>query len=140
MKQSLFVIVLFLLAACSNTSNEAVKEKVIGKWQYDATAMMEIFEEQNPSSDELMMIQQFITRHQNDIYDFQAEDVLIFTPVVGTQISGTWGLSPDGEQLFLNLGRQGQPNPIGEITDQRMVLIADSTSGVRYTRVFQRIE
>jgi hypothetical protein len=58
----------------------------------------------------------------------------------GARQVGTWKLNNNGTTLFLNLNGQDQPNEIKELSEERVILSADSEQGILYDRVLIPVE
>ncbi|MBV6654675.1 MAG: hypothetical protein KI786_13000 [Mameliella sp.] len=138
MKKVAFVALIALLAAC--TSNEEQKNMLLGKWQYDPARMSEEFQKTSPSAQEQIALERFVMMYQNDAFSFEEGGAMTITSPNGSPITGTWDVSPDGKTLYMNVGAQDIPNAITKITNNELVLAADSTRRAKYTRILKKVE
>lgn len=139
MKKIAFVALIALLAACSN--NEEQKQMLLGKWQYAPVRMSEEFQKTKPSPQEQVALERFVMMYQNDAFIFEEDGSMTVTTPNGSPLQGTWDVSPDGETLLMNLGSQEIPNPISKLTNEELILAADSTNrSKKYTRILKKVE
>lgn len=138
MKKIAFVALIALLAACS--SNEEEKKMLLGKWQYDAARMSEEFQKTSPSPQEQISMERFVMMYQNDAFIFGEEGALTVTSPRSSPLTGTWDVSPDGNTLFLIIGSRKIPNTIGKLTNDELILAADTTRRSKYDRILKKVE
>jgi hypothetical protein len=138
MKKIAFVALIALLAACSNNDEE--KKMLLGKWQYNPARMSEEFQKTEPSPQEQVALERFVMMYQNDAFIFEEDGSMLVTTPNGATLNGSWEMSPDAKTLFMNLGSQEIPNTITKLTNEELVLAADTTRRSKYTRVLKKVE
>lgn len=138
MKKIFFVALLALLAACS--SNEEEKQMLLGKWQYDAARMTEEYKKTDPTPQEQVVMERFVMMYQNDAFIFEEDGSMKVTTPNGAAMNGSWDVSANGETLIMNLGSQEIPNTISKLTNEELVLAADSIRRSKYTRILKKVE
>lgn len=138
MKKIVFVAIIALLASCSD--NEEQKQMLLGKWQYDAFRMSEEFQKTKPTAQEQVALERFVMMYQNDALIFEEDGTLSITTPNGATMNGAWDVSPDGKTLVFDLGSQDIPNTITKLTNEELILAADSLNRSKYTRIFKKVE
>ena len=130
-----FIALLLLLLSASCTDNEHSRETLIGSWRYDTEAILDSLRIQEPTENELAMVQGAMTIYKDAVFDFKEDGALIVV-TNGIEQSGTWEMSSNGKQMTINLSGQGQPNDILELTHERLMLAPIPEAGVFYKRIF----
>jgi hypothetical protein len=85
-------------------------------------------------------MQRFVMMYQNDAFIFGEEGDLTITSPSSSPLEGTWDVSPDGNILLLMIGSQKVPNTIKKLTNDELILAADTTRRSKYDRVLKKVE
>ncbi len=132
-KIALFALLLALASACQD--NEEARRNLIGRWSYDVEGILNSARMQNPTENEMAIVQGAMSIYKDAVFEF-GEDGTLIVITNGIEQRGTWELADDGSQLYINLSGQGQPNDILELSEKRLVLAPIPESGLFYRRIF----
>lgn len=113
---------------------------ILGKWQYDPVRMSEEFQKTEPSPQEQVALERFVMMYQNDAFIFEEDGSMAITSPKGSTLMGEWEISPDAQTLYMILGSQKTPNTIAKLTNEELVLEADTTRRSKYTRILKKVE
>ncbi len=138
MKKLILFAGIVILAACSNEQEQ--KSMLVGKWQYDGPAITQAYAENNPTPEQQVSVERFVTLYQNDAFIFREDGSMGITSAQGSTLKGTWDVTPDGNTLVMNLGSEKLQHTITELTEDQLVLAADTTRRInQFTRILKKV-
>lgn len=111
-----------------------------GKWKYDGPAITKAYEKNNPTPEQQVSMERFVTLYQNDAFIFREDGSMGITSAQGSTLKGTWDVTSDGSTLVMNLGSEELRHSITKLTEEQLILAPDTNRRIhQFTRILKKV-
>ena len=135
MRYSFILPILFLCMTCSDS---ATKQQLVGNWNYDLDATIQMMQSQGAASNDLNYVQSILTGLQDATLSFDYNGTAHFQ-MLDLQEAGSWKLKGKEPMLLLTLDSNEQRYLI-EFTSPDTLILAPPTEEEGFRRVLTRGE